>query len=32
MVNQNGVKMRVESTSQGVKFKLGVEGIKVSMK
>lgn len=32
MVNQNGVRMRVESTTQGVKFKLGVDGIKISMK
>lgn len=32
MVNQNGVRMRVESTSQGVKFKLGVDGVKVSFK
>jgi hypothetical protein len=32
MVNQNGVRMRVESTTQGVKFKLGVDGIKISLK
>jgi hypothetical protein len=31
MKNQNGVEMRVKSTTQGVSLKLGVEGVKITL-
>jgi hypothetical protein len=32
MRNQNGVVMNITGTGQGVKFKLGVDGVKFTLK